>query len=145
LTPKKAKLFIEEVVQELGISEKLVNDVINHYWKTVRKNMTELNHESLMIPALGKFNVKYWKIDQVIIENKAAIKKLENRFKGRFTVYNQQKTLEQVVEKLEKIKEGVEKRKEKFKQIKEKRNVKSIENNMEKQEPDTSRLPEQDL
>jgi hypothetical protein len=145
LIPKKAKLFIEAAAAEANVSIELMSTIIEVYWKAVRTNITDLNHESLMIHGLGKFKVKHWKIDEVIVENKEAIKKLEARFEGRFKVYNQQRTLEHTVEQLEKIKEGVNIRKEKFKQIREKRNASKTNNNMEEQGPDTSGLPEQDL
>jgi nucleoid DNA-binding protein len=67
LRPKKAKTFIPEVAEELNLSEKLVEDVIDFYWQEIRKSLSSLKHQRVHLTNLGDFVIKHWKIDSKII------------------------------------------------------------------------------
>ena len=138
MVPKKAKDFRKAVAEELGLSEDLVDNFINFYWERVRKHMTNLDHGALQIPNLGVFKVKHWKIDETVEKHKATIIRVEGKFAG----YRMKIDLTDRIEKLEKIKSLVQEREVKFKEI---RDARKNKNNLEKQEPYTSGLPEQDL
>jgi len=66
LRPRKAKEFIPEVSKELDCSEILVKDVIDFYWQTIRKSLSNLSHSRIHITNLGDFTIKHWKIDDKI-------------------------------------------------------------------------------
>jgi hypothetical protein len=100
--------------------------------------MSELEHGAIQIPNLGIFKVKHWKIDETVEKHKATIIRVEGKFAG----YRMKMDLTDRIEKLEKIKSLVQEREVKFKEI---RDARKDKNNLEKQEPDTSGLPEQDL
>ncbi len=66
LRPKKSKDYIPVVAEELSISDKLVEDVINYYWQEVRKSLSSMKHSRIHISNLGDFIVKHWKLDEEI-------------------------------------------------------------------------------
>jgi nucleoid DNA-binding protein len=66
LRPKKAKEFIPDVANSLQLSEDVVKDVVNYYWREVRKSLSSLLHNRVHITNLGDFVVKHWKIDEKI-------------------------------------------------------------------------------
>lgn len=138
MIPKKAKDFKKPTAEELGLPEDIVNDFINFYWERVRKYMVELEHGAIQIPNLGVFKVKHWKIVETVDKHKATIIRVEGKFAG----YHMKVDLTNRIEKLEKIKSLVDKRELKFNEI---RDARKNKNNLEKQKPDTSGLPEQDL
>jgi hypothetical protein len=66
LRPKKAKEFIPNTASQLGLGEKLVEDIIDFYWQEVRKNLSGLKHQRIHLTNLGDFVIKHWKIDSKI-------------------------------------------------------------------------------
>lgn len=63
MRPKKAKDFIPKTADKLGLSAKLVEDVVDFYWQEVRKNLSGLKHQRVHLTNLGDFVIKHWKID----------------------------------------------------------------------------------
>jgi hypothetical protein len=66
LRPKKAKEFIPYVADSLQLSEDVVKDVVDYYWREVRKNLSTLSHNRVHLTNLGDFTIKHWKIDDKI-------------------------------------------------------------------------------
>lgn len=141
MIPKKAKEFKKDVAQELGLSEEMVSCVIDFYWETVRRRMTNLSDPAIEIPNFGIFRVKHWAIDEEIEKLKRVIESKE----GKFTQYELKRDLEEKIAALEKIKAQVAEEKEKFKNIKQARYAKQIANNMEEPEAHLGGSEEQDL
>jgi nucleoid DNA-binding protein len=138
LNPKKAKDFKKPTAEELGLSEDLVSKFVDFYWEKVRKTLTELEYPSIEILNLGTFKIKHWKINETV-EN---YKNMIERMSGKFSVYKRQMEFLSRINKLESLKKQVEEKEVKFK---EKKDARKNKDNLEKQEPDTSGLPEQDL
>lgn len=140
MIPKKAKEFKKDVAQELGLSEEMVSCVIDFYWETVRRRMTNLSDPAIEIPNFGIFKVKHWAIDNEIEKLKRVIESKE----GKFTQYELKRDLEEKIAALERIKAQVAEEKEKFKNIKQERYAK-LKDNMEEPEAHLGRSEEQDL
>jgi hypothetical protein len=66
LRPKKAKEFISDIAQQLSLSQDIVKDVVDYYWREVRKNLSSLSHTRIHVTNLGDFVTKHWKIDEKI-------------------------------------------------------------------------------
>ena len=66
MRPKKAKVFIPNVANELALPEELIEDVINYYWQEIRKSLSNLKHNRIHITNLGDFTIKHWKIEDKI-------------------------------------------------------------------------------
>ena len=96
MKPKKAKEFIPSVSTELGLSEDLVEDVIDYYWREVRKSLSNLSHSRIHLTNLGDFVVKHWKLEEKLEslqkweENKKAkgLQEITVRFKVAENLYN---------------------------------------------------------
>lgn len=141
MIPKKAKEFKKDVAEELGLSEELVSNVVDFYWETVRKKMSNLSDPAIEIPNFGIFRVKHWGIDEEVEKLKRVIESKE----GKFTQYALKKDLEEKIAALEKIKATIKEEKEKFKIIKQARYDKRIKDNMEEPKADLGGSEEQDL
>ena len=112
LRPKKAKEFIPELSAELSLPKELVEDVINYYWREVRKSLSNLSHSRIHLTNLGDFIVKHWKVDEKI----ETLEKWEetNKQKGMQQITARFKTAESLfgLKNLKKIIEEENQRKE---------------------------------
>ena len=106
MRPKKAKDFIPEVAEQLSLQSSLVEDVINYYWREIRKNLSGLTHTRIHLTNLGDFVIKHWKVDEKIEilekweENnkQKGIQQVQARFKNAEKIYdlkNIQKAIEE--------------------------------------------------
>jgi nucleoid DNA-binding protein len=106
LRPKKAKEFIPNVAEELNLSEDVVKDVVDYYWRAVRKSLSSLDHSRLHLTNLGDFTIKHWKIDEKIEmlekweENnkQKGLQQITARFKTAETLYDLKKLKKMVEE-----------------------------------------------
>lgn len=92
MNPLKAKSLIPEVAQELDLEESLVQDVVKHYWKNIRKNLSEMSHPKIHVTNLGDFNVKHWKLDTMITNLEKWEE--ENTLKGNHLINARYKVVE---------------------------------------------------
>lgn len=80
MNPKKSKEFIPEIADTMGVSQEVVNAVLNFYWEEVRRSLSSLKHQRIHLTNLGDFIVKHWKIDDKI--NRLELWEETNRQKG---------------------------------------------------------------
>ena len=105
MRPKKAKVFIPNVANELALPEELIEDVINYYWQEIRKSLSNLKHNRIHITNLGDFTIKHWKIEDKIQmleqwEEKNKLKGMQEltaRFKTAETLFDL-KNIKKIVE-----------------------------------------------
>jgi hypothetical protein len=140
LVPKKAKEFKKHVSEETGYPQELVNSFLDFYWEKIRKDVSDLVYPYILIPYLGTFKVKSWKLEEEIEHYQEILGKIE----GNFDKYNMYKEISVKIEKLNKLKNSLEKEKNKLEEKKKLRNE-SIKNNMEQQIPDMGGIQEQDV
>jgi hypothetical protein len=140
LVPKKAKEFKKHVSEETGYPQELVNSFLDFYWEKIRKDVSDLVYPYILIPYLGTFKVKSWKLKEEIEHYQEILGKIE----GNFDKYNMYKEISVKIEKLNKLKNSLEKEKNKLEEKKKLRNE-SIKNNMEQQIPDMGGIQEQDV
>lgn len=57
MNPKKAKTLYNEVATDLNLDENLVKDVLDFYWSSLRKQMTNLTSPRLDVINLGTFEI----------------------------------------------------------------------------------------
>lgn len=118
MIPKKPRVIIKQVSEELDISETLVDDIVSFYYKELRSNLSSLEHIKINVPGLGAF-----------VSRKVLIAKLINKFErvknaretDTFTKYHNIKVAEKKLEKLRSIQEKVNaflKEKKEFKDAK---------------------------
>lgn len=66
MKPRKAKEFIPCISEELHLPQDLIEDVIDYYWREVRKNLSSVSHSRIHLTNLGDFTIKHWKLDEKI-------------------------------------------------------------------------------
>jgi nucleoid DNA-binding protein len=68
LRPVKRKVIIEKTANKLELPPELVEDIVSHYYTTLRKEMSYGNLHAITVPNLGTFVVKYKSL-QIKIKN----------------------------------------------------------------------------
>ena len=128
MIPKKAINFCNQVGEELSIDSSLVEDLVEFYYKEVRKLMVNLAYPRLNIEGLGHFVVKENLVKQTIPKLQKSLSEHDtSTFNAYFTKKGKELKLEQLIEVEQKIKEEA-KRKEEFKT---KKNEEYSKNNLE--------------
>ena len=135
MRPKKAKEFIDDVVNDVNLSKEVVESIIAFYYREVRASLGNLSHFRVHLTNLGDFTVKHWKIDDKIDKlqkfeenNKAkGLQKITARFKTAESLYDLKNLKQQLEEenqrkdfiKLHKTKANVKSRKKHNKNLEE--------------------------
>lgn len=99
MRPKKAKDFIPSVAEQLHFSEDVVKDVVDYYWRNIRKSLSSLDHSRIHLTNLGDFTIKHWKIDEKIeglekweeTNKQKGLQQITARFKTAETLYDLKK------------------------------------------------------
>ena len=66
MNPKKSNKLDKEVSEELDLTEDLVQDFIEFYYKEIRRNLTDLLHPRINVDGLGHFVAKTFIIRKAI-------------------------------------------------------------------------------
>lgn len=57
MNPKKRKDISKETAEKLSLSEELVDDIANHYYKYLQQKLSSLDHLHISVKGLGTFNI----------------------------------------------------------------------------------------
>jgi hypothetical protein len=131
MIPKKPNSLYQEITDEFECSEKLVDDLVTFYYKTLKKRMSNINDLRLNVEGLGHFVLKMKKVKTAIPHYE---KVLNNHDTSTFGAYHNKKSIEEKLEKLKNINIRVQEELEKRKKFK---NEKYPKTNLEKQKRDT--------
>lgn len=114
MNPRKAKRIYDIVSEDLNIKKDLVEDLVEFYYKDVRKLLTNLEYPRINIDGLGQFIAKP-KVVSASIDK--ITKSLDNHDTSTFKAYHNKKGMENKLEQLLKLSsklEQVNNRKEEF-------------------------------
>lgn len=100
MTPKKANILYKEVTKEFEVSENLVESLIEEYYKTLRKTLSNLTDLRINVDGLGHFVIKIQKVKKAIPHYK---KVLSNHDTSTFGAYHNKKSVEDKLELLKSI------------------------------------------
>lgn len=64
MQPKKANSYILPTAKQLSVEPKLVECIVDFYWKQVRKALSELQAPRVIVANFGTFRMKSWKLDE---------------------------------------------------------------------------------
>jgi nucleoid DNA-binding protein len=106
MIPKKASKLYKELTKEFDVSEDLVENLVELYYKTLRKNLSSLSELRINADGLGHFVIKIQKVKKAIPHYE---KVLNNHDTSTFGAYHNKKSVEEKLELLNKINEKVEK------------------------------------
>jgi hypothetical protein len=141
LIPKKAKDFRKQTAEDTGYSKDLVNSFLDFYWERVRKDLSDLVYPKILIPSLGTFRIKNWKLD----ETKENYNLILSRIEGNFHKYAMFKDITDKVQKIEAIEAELLKEKIRLTNKKNLRKNGSIKEDMGEQVSDMGGIQEQDI
>lgn len=98
MNPRKSSKLYKTVSEDLNISEILVENIIEYYYKEVRTCMSELNHLRLNVTGLGHFFAKPQKVKKDIVSITAILKTHDvSTFKSYFSKKNHEETLDKLI------------------------------------------------
>lgn len=66
MKPTKAKTLIKKTAEELGVSEILVQDVVDFYYSTVRKKIESLEYPTIYLHHIGTLRLSRRKLQRSI-------------------------------------------------------------------------------
>lgn len=122
MNPRKYKEFIPEVAEEMGVSIELLTDVLELYWKDVRKFLANCESHHIIINGLGSFYVRPWQLPPVKEHYQEIVTKYQQAYDAGQKVTIQRfamaKEAEKRLAKLNKLEELIEADKIKKKEIK---------------------------
>lgn len=130
MPPKKAKELVKPTAEKLDLNVELVQDVIDFYWKEVRKSLSELRAPRVVVSNFGSFRIKTSKI----AEQKKKYEEQVSSYKPEDMTFQKHKIkedLELKLGRLNKIIETVESDSNRKKEIRKKRYAEKTENNLE--------------
>ena len=131
MIPKKANKLYTEITKEFDVSEGLVENLVELYYKTLRKNLSSLSELRINVDGLGHFVVKIQKVKKAIPHYE---KVLNNHDTSTFGAYHNKKSVEEKLELLNKINEKIDKELTKKQTFKDE---KYSQTNLGKQETDS--------
>jgi len=131
MIPKKANKLYTEITKEFDVSEDLVENLVELYYKTLRKNLSSLSELRTNVDGLGHFVVKIQKVKRAIPHYE---KVLNNHDTSTFGAYHNKKSVEEKLELLNKINEKIDKELTKKQTFKDEKYSKT---NLAKQETDS--------
>lgn len=96
MKPTKAKDLIPAVVASCDLKKNEVEDIINFYWREVRRSLSSMKHSRVHVTNLGDFKVKHWKLQEKIdrlekfeeSNRQKGLQKITARFKTAETLYD---------------------------------------------------------
>ena len=131
MPPKKARDLVKPAAEKLGLTEDLVQDVVDFYWKEVRKSLSELRSPRIVVSNFGSFRVKVSKLP----DQKKKYEGQVNSYKPENMTFQKHKIkedLELQLSRVNKIIETVEADANRKKEIRKKRYAEKTKDNLEK-------------
>lgn len=104
MIPKKANKLYRPVAEEMDISETLVEDFIEFYYKAIRANMSNLAHHRINVDGLGQFVAKPNLIRKAVPKY---TKTLSNHDTSTFRAYYNKKMVENKLDLLIKLEQRI--------------------------------------
>jgi nucleoid DNA-binding protein len=127
MIPKKPKVIIKQLSEEIDVSEDTIDDIVEAYYKEVRRTLSGMEHIKVKLIGIGDFMMR-----KTIVSS--SIKKYKERFvrskTDTFQNYHDKKGIEEKIKKLLKAEELIEefiKTRNKF------RDERKVRRNMEEQ------------
>jgi hypothetical protein len=134
MIPKKSSKIYKIVSEDLNIQEKLVEDLVQFYYKELRKKMSTLSHTRINIEGLGHAMVKPQIVSKAIVRLEKSVK---NHDTSTYNAYHNKKSMEEKLVLLKNIIVKLQEEQEEKKSFKEKKYEGSIESNMGEQGTDS--------
>lgn len=127
MIPKKANKLYRQISEELGITEDLVDNFIEHYYKEIRYLMVNLKYPRINVEGLGHFMVKEQLVKVHIPKFK---KQLSDHDTSTFAAYHNKKGLELKLDQLIALEEKINLEKDRKDNFKKNKDESSTKDNL---------------
>lgn len=104
MIPKKSSEIVKLTADKLELSETKVENIVNFFYKELRKTLSSLSDLKIDNPGIGHFLIREKKVDKKIAE---VTSKLETITEKTFRSHYQTKHLEEKLEQLNSIKKKI--------------------------------------
>jgi hypothetical protein len=128
------------VATKLGVSESLVQAAVDHYYKEVRRNLSELTFINIHVLGLGTFKVKRKKITLIHEKYQRMLKKLSDS--SSFKMVTIRKSVQERVDKFSNLFKMLDSESTRKFETRKRREEYYAKKDMAEQIPDTSRITE---
>jgi hypothetical protein len=131
MIPKKASKIYKIVSEDLNIHEKLVEDLVQFYYKELRGKMSKLSHTRINVEGLGHVMVKPKIVEQAIVRLEKSVK---NHDTSTYNAYHNKKSMEEKLILLKEITIKITEDSEERNKIKSNKNESSTKSNLGEQD-----------
>lgn len=131
MLPKKSKDIIPLVAKEFNLTEDEVSEIVDIYWKEIRKALTETKAPRVMVNWFGTFRVKERELSKIKELHQSFLNKQDPE-SMTFNKHHWRVEIEKRLENLDKLIAIVESDKIRKREIKQKVKENGITKNMEK-------------
>jgi hypothetical protein len=77
LNPIKRKYVVDITAEQLDLPIEMVDDIVSHFYQTLQKKLSSVEHHSIMVPRLGTFVVKKKSLDEKLLISERFVAKIE--------------------------------------------------------------------
>jgi hypothetical protein len=125
MIPVKPKILFKQIAEEDDINQQLIDDVVTHYYRTIRVLLSELKYTRINIDGIGQFVVKPKAVQKLIDKYNRNLANLDGY---SLTSYHNKIRLETRLEELNNVSLLIQQEKESKEQFK---NTKYAKGNLE--------------
>lgn len=134
MIPKKSSKIYKIVAEDLNIQEKLVEDIVQFYYKDLRTNMSTIQHTRINVEGLGHAIVKPQIVSKAIVRLEKSVK---NHDTSTYDAYHHKKSMEEKLELLKRVIVKLKEEQEEKQLFKEKKYESSTQSNLGEQDTDS--------
>lgn len=135
MTPKKSNILYKEVSEDINVSETLVVDIVEYYYKELRSQLSGLKHPRINVEGLGQFVLRE-KLVEIYISKLS--KMIVTHDTSTFRAYHNKKAMEEKLHLLNIVSVEIEKERQRKKEFfKNKNNESSTQSNLGEQDTDS--------
>jgi len=105
MIPKNYKVFKDNIADEVGVNQSVVDDLISFYYSKIRNSLSNIDDLNIYIDNLGTLSIRKARLEKAIIKNKSYLGNLHNHtyngYDKTISTKNKIKKFEEVLKKLE--------------------------------------------
>lgn len=77
MNPVKRKSIVELTAKDLNLPVEVVDDIVSHYYLTLQRKLSSVDHPYIAVPRLGTFVVKKKSLADMITKHQNFVNKIE--------------------------------------------------------------------
>lgn len=77
MNPIKRKSIVELTAKDLNLPADVVDDIVSHYYLTLQRKLSSVEHPYIAVPRLGTFVVKKKSLVEMITKHQNFVNKIE--------------------------------------------------------------------